>query len=45
MDIACLFIALGEVGRMAVGILLERTGKVFPRKGSEDSMVGVGVYC
>jgi len=37
--------APGEVGRMAVGILLERTDTGFLRKGSEDSMAGVGVFC
>jgi hypothetical protein len=43
VDIACLFIARGEVGRMAVGILLKRATEVFRRKGSGDSMAGGSV--
>lgn len=41
-DIVCLFIALGEVGRMAVGILLKRAIGVVRRKDSGDSMAGGG---
>jgi hypothetical protein len=42
VDIVCLFIARGEVGKMAVGILLKRAIEVFRRKGRGDSMAGGG---
>jgi hypothetical protein len=43
VDIVCLFIARGDVGRMAVGILLKRAIEVFRRKGSWDSIAGGSV--
>jgi hypothetical protein len=45
VDIACLFIARGEVGRMAVGIILKRANEVFLRRVGGDSMAGFGIYC
>jgi hypothetical protein len=42
VDIACLFIARGDVGRMAVGIILKRAIEVFRRRVGEDSVAGVG---